>query len=45
LTDTLNFEPGSNYEYSNPAYNGLALIIEKVSKMKWKEILKKTWLL
>lgn len=41
LTDTLNFEPGSNYEYSNPAYDGLALIIEKVSKMKWQVFIKK----
>lgn len=41
LTDTLNFDPGSNYEYSNPAYNGLALIIEKVSKMKWQDFIKK----
>ncbi|MEO8819534.1 MAG: serine hydrolase domain-containing protein [Ginsengibacter sp.] len=41
LTDTLNFEPGSDYEYSNPAYNGLALIIEKVSKMKWQDFIKK----
>jgi len=41
LTDTLNFEPGSNYEYSNPAYNGLALIIEKVSGMKWQDFIKK----
>lgn len=40
-TDTLNFEPGSNYEYSNPAYNGLALIIEKVTKMKWQDFIKK----
>lgn len=41
LTDTLNFEPGSNYEYSNPAYNGLALIIEKVTNMKWQDFIKK----
>ena len=41
LTDTLNFEPGSNYEYSNPAYNGLALIIEKVSGRKWQDFIKK----
>ncbi len=36
LTDTLEFEPGSRWKYSNPAYNGLALIIEKVSGMKWQ---------
>lgn len=35
--DSLLFEPGSQFEYSNPAYNGLALIIEKVSGMKWQE--------
>lgn len=36
-TDTLVFEPGTRYEYSNPAYNGLALIVEQVRKMKWQE--------
>ena len=41
LTDTLEFEPGSDWNYSNPSYNGLALIIEKVSKMKWQEFIKK----
>ena len=40
-TDTLVFEPGSKYEYSNPAFNGLALIIEKVSKTKWQYFVKK----
>lgn len=34
--DTLLFEPGTRYEYSNPAFNGLALIIEQVSGMKWQ---------
>ncbi|HUH27575.1 serine hydrolase domain-containing protein [Gelidibacter sp.] len=33
----LNFEPGTRYDYSNPAYNALALIIEKVSGMKWQK--------
>ena len=33
----LNFEPGEKYEYSNPAFNGLALIIEQV-KVKHGEI-------
>lgn len=28
-TDTLQFEPGTKYRYSNPVFNGLALIIEK----------------
>jgi CubicO group peptidase (beta-lactamase class C family) len=32
----LIFEPGHRYEYSNPAYNALALIIEKVSGIKWQ---------
>jgi CubicO group peptidase (beta-lactamase class C family) len=36
-TDTLQFEPGTRYRYSNPAFNGLALIIEKVSGMKWQD--------
>lgn len=34
--DTLEFEPGTRYHYSNPAFNGLALIIEKVSGVKWQ---------
>jgi len=36
-TDTLVFVPGEKYEYSNPAYNGLALIVEKVSGRKWQQ--------
>ncbi len=36
-TDTLVFEPGSQFEYSNPAFNGLALIVEKVSGQKWQQ--------
>ena len=40
-TDTLVFEPGSKYEYSNPAFNGLALIIEKVTSIKWQDFVKK----
>lgn len=35
-TKTLNFEPGEKFEYSNPAFNGLALIIEKVTQKKWQ---------
>lgn len=38
-TDTLVFEPGSQYEYSNPAFNGLALIVEQVSGMKWQKFI------
>jgi CubicO group peptidase (beta-lactamase class C family) len=36
----LNFAPGSKFEYSNPAFNGLALIIEAVSQTKWQEFIK-----
>ena len=39
-TDTLAFEPGEKFEYSNPAFNGLALIIEQVSGMKWQKFVK-----
>jgi CubicO group peptidase (beta-lactamase class C family) len=39
-TDSLEFEPGSKYNYSNPAFNGLALIIEKTSGMKWQDYIK-----
>jgi len=38
-SDSLNFEPGSKFAYSNPAYNGLALIIEKTSKIKWQHFI------
>ena len=38
-TDTLVFDPGDRYEYSNPAFNGLALIIEQVSGMKWQKFI------
>ena len=36
---SLNFEPGEKFEYSNPAYNGLALIIEKVTGEKWQSFI------
>jgi CubicO group peptidase (beta-lactamase class C family) len=39
-TDTLEFEPGSKYNYSNPAYNALALIIEQVAKQKWQDFIR-----
>ena len=39
-TDSLVFEPGTRYEYSNPAFNGLALIVEQVSGMKWQQFVK-----
>ena len=37
--DTLVFEPGSHYEYSNPAFNGLAIITEQVSGVKWQKFI------
>ncbi|WP_027380205.1 serine hydrolase domain-containing protein [Chryseobacterium daeguense] len=40
LSDSLEFEPGSKFSYSNPAYNGLALIIEKTAKMKWQRFIR-----
>jgi CubicO group peptidase (beta-lactamase class C family) len=40
LADSLNFEPGEKFEYSNPAFNGLALIIEKVSGQNWQKFIK-----
>lgn len=36
-TDSLEFEPGSAWNYSNPAYNGLALIIEKLTGKPWQQ--------
>ncbi|HMR91440.1 MAG TPA: serine hydrolase domain-containing protein [Chitinophagaceae bacterium] len=39
-TAQLEFEPGTKYKYSNPAFNGLALIIEKVSGQKWQDYVK-----
>ena len=38
--ETSNFPPGSKFDYSNPAYNGLALIIERISGQKWQEYIK-----
>ncbi|KMQ66021.1 beta-lactamase [Chryseobacterium angstadtii] len=38
-TDSLEFEPGTQFNYSNPAYNGLALVIEKTSGMKWQQFI------
>jgi CubicO group peptidase (beta-lactamase class C family) len=40
-TDSLEFEPGERFNYSNPAFNALALIIEKVSGMKWQDYIQK----
>ena len=39
--DSLEFEPGEKFHYSNPAFNALALIIEKVSGTKWQDYIKK----
>ncbi|MCB0585840.1 MAG: beta-lactamase family protein [Phaeodactylibacter sp.] len=36
----LNFEPGEKFQYSNPAFNGLALIIEQVSGRKWQDYIR-----
>ncbi len=41
-TESLLFEPGTRYQYSNPAFNGLALIIEKVSGQKWQHYIAET---
>jgi len=38
--DSLLFEPGTKFEYSNPAFNGLALIIEKITGRKWQQVVK-----
>lgn len=37
--ENLNFESGSKFQYSNPAYNGLALIIEKVANQEWQSFI------
>lgn len=37
--DALLFTPGSEFDYSNPAFNGLALIIERVSGVKWQKFI------
>ncbi|MFC2096889.1 serine hydrolase domain-containing protein [Bacteroidota bacterium] len=38
--DSLYFPSGEMFLYSNPAYNGLALIIENLSGMKWQSFIK-----
>lgn len=40
-TTALEFEPGTRYKYSNPAFNGLALVIEKQAGQKWQEYIRK----
>jgi CubicO group peptidase (beta-lactamase class C family) len=39
-TESLQFEPGTRYRYSNPAFNGLALIIEQLTGKKWQNYIK-----
>lgn len=39
-TSGLQFEPGTRYRYSNPAFNGLALIIEQISGIKWQDYIR-----
>ncbi len=34
--EKLNFIPNEKWQYSNPCYNGLALIIEKITGNKWQ---------
>jgi len=41
-TERFEFNPGTKYKYSNPAFNGLALIIEKVTGKKWQEYIAET---
>lgn len=36
----LEFEPGERFAYSNPAFNGLALIVEQVSGQKWQTFIR-----
>lgn len=39
--DKPEFEPGSNYKYSEVSYKILAMIIEKISGIKWQIFVKK----
>lgn len=38
--DALEFEPGSGFAYSNPAFNGLALIVEQQSGRRWQSFVR-----
>lgn len=38
-TQKLHFHPGERFEYSNPAFNGLALIIEKITQQPWQNFI------
>ncbi|MBV6490522.1 MAG: beta-lactamase family protein [Fimbriimonadaceae bacterium] len=37
----LRFSPGERFEYSNPAFNGLALIIERLTGDKWQRFIQR----
>lgn len=37
--DSLLFTPGQFFDYSNPAFNGLALIVEQVSGQPWQKFI------
>ena len=37
----LAFPPGTDYAYSNPAYNGLALVIEQVTGGRWQSFVER----
>ncbi|HPN37316.1 MAG TPA: serine hydrolase domain-containing protein [Melioribacteraceae bacterium] len=39
--DSTYFEPGTNYRYSNTAYALLAMIVEKISGLKYSDFLRK----
>lgn len=38
-TRSCEFEPGTAWNYSNPAFNALALIIEKTAGRKWQDFI------
>ena len=40
LVDSLHFQPGERFRYSNPVYNGLALIIDVVTGEPWQKFIR-----
>lgn len=40
-SNTLAFEPGSGYNFSDEAFSALVLILEKVSKTSWQDFIQK----
>ncbi|MGK2861712.1 MAG: serine hydrolase domain-containing protein [Chitinophagaceae bacterium] len=40
-TRRLEFAPGTKYKYSNPAFNGLALVIEKITGNNWQQYIQR----